>query len=101
MVSSAAASGERWSPETCRHLKEMKADVRSGNTSAEATGGCYCHPEGAQRDFCAFMQLVRKTGSTSASAFLVALIAAVPYMIHILLTDNGIQCTFPPRYADG
>jgi transposase-like protein len=49
----------------------------------------------------AFVQLVRKTGSTSASAFLVALIAAVPYKIHIVLTDNGIQFTFPPRYADG
>lgn len=49
----------------------------------------------------AFVQLVRKTGSTSASAFLVALIAAVPYKIHIVLTDNGIQFTLPPRYADG
>jgi len=49
----------------------------------------------------AFMQLVRKTGRTSASAFLVALIAAVPYKIHTVLTDNGIQFTFPPRYADG
>lgn len=49
----------------------------------------------------AFVQLVRKTGRTSASAFLVALIAAVPYKIHTVLTDNGIQFTFPPRYADG
>ena len=49
----------------------------------------------------AFVQLVRKTGRTSASAFLVALIAAVPYNIHTVLTDNGIQFTFPPRYADG
>ncbi|MGY3387829.1 hypothetical protein ACVWW6_000420 [Bradyrhizobium sp. USDA 3311] len=47
------------------------------------------------------MQLVRKTGRTSASAFLEALIAAVPYKIHTVLTDNGIQFTFPPRYADG
>ncbi|MDA9536892.1 transposase, partial [Bradyrhizobium sp. CCBAU 21362] len=46
-------------------------------------------------------QLVRKTGRTSASAFLEALIAAVPYKIHTVLTDNGIQFTFPPRYADG
>jgi transposase InsO family protein len=29
------------------------------------------------------------------------LIAAVPYKIHTVLTDNGIQFTFPPRYADG
>ena len=35
------------------------------------------------------------------SAFLVALIKAVPYKIHTVLTDNGIQFTFPPRYAKG
>lgn len=49
----------------------------------------------------AFVQLVRKTGRTSASTFLEALIKAVPYKIHTILTDNGIQFTFPPRYADG
>jgi transposase InsO family protein len=49
----------------------------------------------------AFVQLVRKTGRSSASTFLVALIAAVPYKIHTVLTDNGVQFTFPPRYADG
>ena len=49
----------------------------------------------------AFVQLVKKTGRTSASAFLEASIAAVPYRIHTVLTDNGIQFTFPPRYADG
>ena len=49
----------------------------------------------------AFVQLVNKTGRTSASAFLEALIEAVPYKIHTVLTDNGIQFTFPPRYADG
>jgi transposase InsO family protein len=48
-----------------------------------------------------FVQLVKKTGRTSASAFLTALIKAVPYKIHTILTDNGIQFTFPPRYADG
>lgn len=36
----------------------------------------------------AFVQLVTKTGRTSASAFLVALIEAVPYKIHTVLTDN-------------
>ena len=25
----------------------------------------------------------------------------MPYRIHTVLTDNGIQFTFPPRYADG
>jgi transposase InsO family protein len=49
----------------------------------------------------AFVQIVRKTGRTSASTFLTALIEAVPYKIHTVLTDNGIQFTFPPRYADG
>jgi hypothetical protein len=49
----------------------------------------------------AFVQLVPKTGRTSASAFLTALIKAVPYKIHTVLTDNGIQFTFPPRYTDG
>jgi transposase InsO family protein len=49
----------------------------------------------------AFVQLVKKTGRTSASAFLEALIKAVPYKIRTVLTDNGIQFTFPPRYADG
>jgi transposase InsO family protein len=49
----------------------------------------------------AFVQAVRKTGRTSAAAFLEALIAAVPYKLHIVLTDNGIQFTFPQRYADG
>lgn len=49
----------------------------------------------------AFVQLVKKTGRTSASAFLEALIETVPYKIHTVLTDNGIQFTFPPRYGDG
>jgi transposase InsO family protein len=49
----------------------------------------------------AFVRVARKTGRTSASAFLTALIDAVPYKIHTVLTDNGIQFTFPPRDADG
>jgi transposase InsO family protein len=32
---------------------------------------------------------------------MVALIAAVPYKIHTVVTDNGIQFTLPPRYANG
>ncbi len=31
----------------------------------------------------------------------VALIEAVPYKIHTVLTDNGIQFRFPPRHANG
>lgn len=49
----------------------------------------------------AFVQLVAKANRVTASAFLVALIAAVPYKIHTVLTNNGIQFTFPPRYAGG
>ena len=49
----------------------------------------------------AFVQLVEKANRVTASAFLEALIEAVPYKIHTVLTDNGIQFTFPPRYKDG
>lgn len=49
----------------------------------------------------AFVQLVKQTGRSSASAFLAALIKAIPYKIHTVLTDNGVQFTFPPRYANG
>ncbi len=43
----------------------------------------------------------KKTGRTSASAFLERVIETFPYKIHTVLTDNGIQFTFPPHYADG
>lgn len=49
----------------------------------------------------AFARLVEKANRVSASDFLVALIEAVPYKIHTVLTDNGIQFRFPPRYANG
>ena len=49
----------------------------------------------------AFVQLVDKANRKTASAFLEALVEAVPYKINIVLTDNGIQFTFPPRYKDG
>ena len=49
----------------------------------------------------AFTQLVDSANRVTASAFLVALIAAAPYRIHTILTDNGIQFRFAPRYADG
>lgn len=49
----------------------------------------------------AFVQLVDKANRRMASTFLEALIEAVPYKINIVLTDNGIQFTFPPRYSDG
>ena len=49
----------------------------------------------------AFVQLVEKANRKTASAFLEALIAAIPYKIHTVLTDNGIQFTLPPRYRNG
>lgn len=49
----------------------------------------------------AFAQLVESATRVTASAFLEALVAAVPYRIHTVLTDNGIQFRFAPRYADG
>lgn len=42
----------------------------------------------------AFVQVVRKTGRTAASAFLVALIDAVPYKIHTVLTDMASSSSF-------
>jgi hypothetical protein len=48
----------------------------------------------------AFVQLVEKANRVTASASLVALIAAVPYKIHTVLTDNGIQFRYPLRYAE-
>ena len=49
----------------------------------------------------AFARLAEKANRVTAAAFLIALIEAVPYKIHTVLTDNGIQFTFAPRYADG
>lgn len=48
-----------------------------------------------------FVQLSEKANRKTASAFLEAFIAAAPYKINIVLTDNGIQFTFPLRYKDG
>jgi transposase InsO family protein len=41
----------------------------------------------------AFAELYTKAGKMNAAQFLRNLIAAVPYTIHIVLTDNGIQFT--------
>lgn len=48
-----------------------------------------------------FAQLVESATRVTASAFLEALFAAVPYRIHTVLTDKGIQFRFAPRYANG
>ena len=41
----------------------------------------------------AFTQLAEKAGTMDAAQFLRDLIAAVPYRLHTVLTDNGIQFT--------
>ena len=41
----------------------------------------------------AFVELHREAGKATAAQFLRNLIAAVPYAIHTVLTDNGIQFT--------
>jgi hypothetical protein len=46
----------------------------------------------------AFAQLHEAANVHTATAFLTALIAAVPYKIHTVLTDNGVQfCDMPSR----
>src|SRR5438309_10753731 len=49
----------------------------------------------------AFVKLLNTANRVTASDFLTALIAAVPYKIHTVLTDNGIQFRYPPRYTEG
>ena len=49
----------------------------------------------------AFAELHEKADRPSAARFLEALIAAVPYRLHTVLTDNGIQFTDLPRNRDG
>jgi transposase InsO family protein len=46
----------------------------------------------------AFAELHPKAGKMAAAAFLRNLIAAVPYRLHIVLTDNGIQFTNHDRH---
>ncbi|MFT3974956.1 MAG: IS481 family transposase [Amaricoccus sp.] len=41
----------------------------------------------------AFTRLVEKAGKMAAAQFLCDLIAAVPYRLHTVLTDNGVQFT--------
>ena len=45
---------------------------------------------------------MERANRVTASAFLDRLcIAAVPYKIHTILTDNGIQFRYAPRYVAG
>ena len=49
----------------------------------------------------AFVQLVEKADTMTSRAFLDALVAAVPYKIKIVLTDNGIQFADLPKNRSG
>jgi transposase InsO family protein len=49
----------------------------------------------------AFAQLVERANVVSASAFLEALVEAMPYRIHTILTDNGIQFADLPKNRQG
>jgi transposase InsO family protein len=49
----------------------------------------------------AFVQLHEQADRPTAVAFLEALIAATPYRLHTILTDNGIQFADLPRNRDG
>ena len=49
----------------------------------------------------AFVQLVERANMKTASAFLEALVQAVPYQIHTVLTDNGIQFADLPKNRKG
>jgi transposase InsO family protein len=46
----------------------------------------------------AFVELHQKAGKMAAAAFLRNLVAAVPYRLNIVLTDNGIQFTNHDRH---
>ena len=49
----------------------------------------------------AFVQLVEQADMRAASSFLEALLQAVPYRLHTVLTDNGIQFADLPRNRQG
>src|SRR6202012_2786590 len=49
----------------------------------------------------AFVELVERADMQAAVRFLQALIAAVPYRIHTVLTDNGIQFADLPKNRKG
>ena len=49
----------------------------------------------------AYTELHAQSDRTVAVTFLRNLINAVPYKIHTILTDNGVQFCHPPRYRNG
>ena len=82
-------------------------DLRS-RTGAVGGGGCVPlrYPTQANQSLdrtskFAFVQLVDRANTVTASAFLDAQVEAVPYDIRIVLTDNGIQFTDLPKNRNG
>jgi transposase InsO family protein len=49
----------------------------------------------------AYAELHEKANRYTSTAFLKALLEAVPYMVHTILTDNGIQFCDLPRHRSG
>jgi transposase InsO family protein len=49
----------------------------------------------------AFAKLMQKATTATAKAFLDALVEVVPYKIHTVLTDNGIQFADLPKNRNG
>lgn len=54
-----------------------------------------------RRGLCAVVQLAERANTKVATAFLDALVAAVPYVIHTVPTDNGIQFADLPKNRKG
>src|ERR1700756_4467849 len=49
----------------------------------------------------AFVALHEKADRATSGQFLKALMQAVPYRVHTVLTDNGLQFTDLPRFREG
>ena len=74
---------------------EQEAAVRTGE------GKLYLFVAIDRTSKFAVARLADTADRQSAVAFLDAVIEAVPYHIHTVLTDNGIQFCHPPRYRSG
>ncbi|OYR12114.1 integrase core domain protein [Brucella thiophenivorans] len=66
-----------------------------------AEGKLYLYVANDRTSKFAFIQLVERATTKTASDFLEALVAAVPYAIHTVLTDNGIQFADIPKNRNG
>jgi hypothetical protein len=71
------------------------AEVRTGE------GKLYLYAGIDRTSEFAFVDLIDKADTATVRAFLGALVAAVPYKINIVLTDNGIQFADLPKNRSG